>query len=70
MRQAALRLGERFERRLGLEAPFDDPRTPIALRDRNQELLRGGEALAARRRQVEPNAHTLVVVLEQMTADG
>src|ERR1700733_15102909 len=70
MRQAALRLGESFERGPGLEAPLDRARAPVALRDRDQELLRRSEDRPVRRGHVEPNAHALIVVLEQLTGDS
>src|ERR1700722_7268691 len=70
MRQATLRLGESFERRLCLETPLDGASASVALRDRDQELLRRGDDRAARRGHVEPDAHALVVVLEQLTGDG
>src|ERR1700722_3120346 len=69
MRQAALRLSESFERSLSLEAPLDGARASVALRDRDQELLRRCDDCAARRGHIEPDSHALVVVLEQLTGD-
>ena len=42
----------------------------FGLRDRDQELFGGGKALPARRGHLEPQAHALLVVLEQMAGHG
>src|SRR6185437_11691035 len=70
MGQAALRPGERFERGFGLEAPGSCARFALGLSDRDQKLFGGGEALSRRRGHLEPQAHALVVVLEQVTGHG
>src|SRR5208337_5196201 len=65
MSHARVQLSKRVERRLGLMRPGRCARSALAERNRHEELLGRGEALALGVEQFEPDTHALVVMFKQ-----